>query len=97
MIDVIIPTTNNANQSLNVTLSGLNCVINLYQKDANLYFDLIVEGNILISSRLCQDRTQLIFEQYFVLPGQLFFIDQQGTSNPTYDGLNSRYFLYYRV
>ena len=97
MTDVIIPTTNNANQSLKVTLSGFNCVINLYQKDVNLYFDLIVEGNIFISSRLCLDRTQLIFEQYLSFPGQFFFVDTQGTSNPTYDGLNSRYFLYYRV
>jgi len=30
---------------------------------------------------------------YFGFPGDLAFIDNHGTSDPTYDGLNTRYNL----
>jgi len=97
MTDTVIPLTQNANQSANVILSGTNCVINVYQKGANLFFDLISSGTVLIAGRLCLDRVQLIFEDYLPIQGQLFFADMQGTQNPTYDQLNIRYFLFYRT
>jgi len=97
MTDTVIPITANPAQTMNVILNNQNCVINLYQKNGSLYFDLYSSNNPLIIARLCLDRTQLIFEKYLNFTGQLFFVDMQGTKNPTYDLLGTRYILFYRI
>ena len=97
MTDYVIPITNNAAQTMNIVLGGQNCVINLYQKGVNLFFDLTVSGNSLINSRFCLDRNILVFEDYLPFSGQLFFIDMQGTSDPQYQDLGTRYVLFYRL
>lgn len=96
MTDFVIPITNNPAQSFNVTLSGQSCIINLYQKDIYLYFDMTLNGVSVINSRICLDRTTLVFEKYIGFIGSLFFVDTQGTSDPSYDGLGTRYVLFYR-
>ena len=95
--DTVIPIVSTGAQTFNVSLNNQNCVINLYSLNGNMYFDLTVNNVSLINSRICLDRTPLKFEEYFGFSGQLFFVDQQGTSNPTFDGLGTRYILYYRV
>lgn len=90
-----IPITATAAQSFNVLLGSQNCAISIYQKSTGLFFDMTVNGNACVNTVLCLNLVGLLREAYYGFSGQLAFIDTQGTSDPTYDGLGSRYQLVY--
>lgn len=91
----IIPITADQSQTFGVQLDKQDCNINIYQKSTGLYLDLSVAGTPIINARLCLDRVKLVGLKYLGFSGDLVFIDTQGLSDPTYDGLNSRYLLVY--
>ena len=91
----IIPITPVASQSFSVQLGTQNCKINLYQKNTGLYFDLILEGTEIVSSMICLNEVGLVRETYLGFVGQLLFIDTQGSSDPYYTDLGTRYILTY--
>lgn len=83
-------------QQLSITLDGQNCTISVYQKTTGLYFDMQFNGvpftntvRCLNEARLCEDR------QYLGFAGDFLFYDTQGSSDPDYTGLGSRYLLIY--
>ena len=90
-----IPLQNVAARPYSVVLGGQNCQINLYQKDNGLYFDLNSNGADIVTGVLCHNADLLVCIQYAGFQGNLLFIDTQGTSDPTYDGLGTRYSLVY--
>jgi hypothetical protein len=89
----IIPTPA---QSFTIQLNSQNCEISLYQKNTGLYFDLVIDGNPIVQSMLCLNLVGLVRETYLGFVGQLAFVDTKGNSDPTYDGLGSRYQLVYQ-
>ena len=91
-----IPITPVPAQSFTIQLSGQNCLINLYQKNTGLYFDLSLDSGTIVQSMICLNLVGLVREAYLGFSGQLAFIDTQGISDPTYDGLGSRYQLVYQ-
>ena len=93
----IIPTASVASQNFTVQLNNQNCTINLYQKNTGLYFDLAIDNNFIIQSMLCLNLVGLVREKYLGFVGQLAFVDTQGLSDPTYDGLGTRYQLVYQL
>lgn len=92
----IIPITNVPSQSFSVQLGSQNCSINIYQKSTGLYFDLFVNNTSIVQTMICLNLVGLVREAYQGFTGQLFFFDTKGTSDPTYDGLGSRYLLVYK-
>lgn len=93
----IIPITPVASQQFSVQLSNQNCVINLNQKNTGLFFDMDLNGSRIVTSMICLDRVGLVRESYLGFYGQLVFIDTQGTDDPFYTGLGSRFILAYFV
>lgn len=49
----------------------------------------------MVAGMVCRDRVTLTRNTYGQFIGSLAFIDTQGTSDPTYDGLGDRYQLVY--
>ncbi|GBQ07270.1 hypothetical protein AA15669_1307 [Saccharibacter floricola DSM 15669] len=47
----------------------------------------------MLSGCLCLDRVEMIRNPASPFPGTLMFVDQQGTQDPTFDGLGSRFLL----
>lgn len=92
----IIPLTSAPSQTFTVQLGAQNCSMNIYQKSNGLYFDLTVNGAPCVNTVLCLNLVGLVREAYYGLTGQLAFVDTQGTSDPTYDGLGTRYQLVYQ-
>ncbi len=90
-----IPITNVPSQTLNATLGGQDCTINLRTLTTGLFLDLIVAGVPLVNSVICQDRNLLVREPYIGFVGDLCFIDTQGTEDPQYAGLGERWQLVY--
>ena len=91
----IIPLTPVASQNFTIQLSNQNCEINLNQKSTGLFFDLFIDGNPIVQSMLCLNRVGLVAEAYLGFTGQLVFIDTQGTDDPSYQSLGSRFLLTY--
>lgn len=82
-------------QILSVVLGGQNCQIAIYQKTQGLFVDLNVNGLDISTAVIAHDVVPLVPTDYLGFVGQLIFTDTQGNSDPTYDGLGSRYQLVY--
>lgn len=91
----IIPLQAVPSQTVQVSLAGQSCKINVYQLDSGLYCDLFVNNVMILGGIICQDRNRIVRDAYFGFVGDLGFIDTQGTQDPDYTGLGSRYNLAY--
>lgn len=82
-------------QQLQAILAGQNCQIAIYQKGEHIYADLNSNGSDISIAVLARDAVPLVPTTYLGFQGNLIFTDTQGTNDPTYDGLGSRYQLVY--
>jgi hypothetical protein len=82
-------------QPLSVVLGNQNCQIKVYQKTTGVYFDLYVNNVPVKVGVAARDRTLLVRHTHLGFVGDLSFFDTQGTSDPTYDELGTRYQLVY--
>lgn len=101
---LIIPTTAERAQVLNVSLNGQNCDIWIYQKSTGLYVDLYVDTTLIIGGVLCLDRNKIVRSAYLGFIGDLFFYDTEAFANaagqftasdPVWSGLGTQFLLYY--
>ncbi len=91
----IIPLAATPSQTLNVLLDGQYCKLNVYQKSTGLYLDLSNGGVSILTGVICRDRVTLVSGDHLGFAGNLVFADTQGTSDPEYTGIGSRYILAY--
>ncbi len=83
-------------QMFKITLAAQTLQIALRQRATGLYADIWCVGTRVLSGVLCQDRTWLARNAATGLPGDLAFMDTQGTQNPQSTGLGTRYVLLWR-
>lgn len=91
---LVVPTQPLPNQTLTVNLDGQICQINLYQR-YGLYMDLLVSDLPIVVGVVCENLNRVVRDAYLGFVGDLCFADQQGTTDPVYAGLGSRYLLMY--
>lgn len=91
----IVPLQPVPSQTVAVTLNGQACQINVYQKDAYLYLDLYVGGALIIGGVVCWNANEIVRSGYLGFLGDLAFIDTQGSVDPVYQGVGSRFLLVY--
>jgi hypothetical protein len=82
-------------QRLQIVLAGQQCDIAVYQREQWVFTDLRSNGVDIFIGVLSRDAVPLNPRSYMGFLGNLVFIDTQGSSDPTYDGLGSRYQLQY--
>lgn len=83
-------------QTLAVTLDRQACQIAVRQNGAHIYFDLQLNGEYIVRTRICRDRQRLLLDaQYRGFAGEFAFVDTQGTADPQFSGLGDRYQLAY--
>ncbi|OZI59948.1 phage baseplate plug family protein [Bordetella genomosp. 11] len=92
---MIIPLQAVPSQALSVVLGGQNCQINVYQKSTGLFLDLYVNNAPIITAALCLDRVRLVRTTYQGFIGDLAVADTLSTSDPSYEGLGTRFQLLY--
>lgn len=90
-----IPTQAAPVQVIKTVVAGQNCQIFLRQTEKGMFFDLNVNGTDVVDTVICQNQNPLVCIQYLGFQGNFIFVDTQGADDPTYDGLNSRYYLNY--
>jgi hypothetical protein len=85
-----------ASQKFVVILSGQSTSISIYTlADGNLYIDIKNNAQIVVSGVLCLNLNKIVRDSYLGFIGDFIFNDTQGSSDPTYDGLGTRYELLY--
>jgi hypothetical protein len=82
-------------QQLQVVLGGQNCQIAVYLKGEHLFVDLNSNGVDISTAVIARDVISLVPTAYLGFVGELVFTDTQGSRDPTFDGLGSRYQLVY--
>lgn len=97
MPPVSIPISAVAYQQVNVPLSGNAVTLTIQQRTNGVYMDIALNGAAILAGVLCQDRTWIVRKAYLGMPGDLCFMDMQGTQDPTCDGFGSRYILVYEA
>ena len=92
-----IPIQNVSNQTFNVMLNNQQVQINIYMitEDARLYMDVLLNNSPIVYCVPCQNLNRIIRNLYFGFVGDFIFNDTQGSSDPFYSGLGSRFVLYY--
>lgn len=91
-----IPLSRVPSQTLSITLAGQACQIALRQNDANMYFDLTVNGSPVVTGRIARNKQRLLLDaQYYGFLGDFSFFDLQADTDPQYTGLDTQYVLYY--
>lgn len=91
----IIPVQAVPNQIFSILLGNQSCEIALTTRSTGLYFDLSVNNEPVRNGVICQNVNRLIRYPYLGFLGDFWFIDTQGTDDPVYTGLNSRFLLEY--
>lgn len=90
-----VPLTAVPSQTLNITLASQSCTLNVYQKFYGLFMDVLVNNTPIIQGVLCENLNLIVRSLYLGFTGDFVFFDTQGTSDPYYTGLGSRYALIY--
>ena len=82
-------------QQTQIVLDGQSCSISIYVKNQCMFLDLAVNGAQIAYAVQCSNLVSLVPTAYLGFAGWLVFYDTQGTSNPIYTGLGSRWLLLY--
>jgi len=83
------------NQTLTSLVNNQSLNINVYDKASNLYIDIFLNGDLIVSNVICRDLAPIICREYLGFNGNLMFVDNQGNSDPVYTELGTRYQLVY--
>lgn len=84
-----------AAQSVNVLLDGQACRFQINQKFFGLFIDVYVNDALIIGGVICENLNRIVRSGYLGFLGDLCFLDQEGTSDPVYTGLGTRWILVY--
>lgn len=82
-------------QTVSVTLGGQACQLNIKSKLGVLYMDVYVNNAVVMLGVQCQNGNRILRSIYLGFLGDLIFVDTQGSSDPFYSGLGSRFLLEY--
>ena len=82
-------------QRFDVSLDGQNCSVRLNQRSNGLYIDLTADNKTVMQGVICLNGNKLVRYGYLPFRGELFFVDLEGSNDPFWTGLGTRYRLYY--
>jgi hypothetical protein len=84
-----------ANQQITTLLAAQTCQIAVYQKSQGLFVDLAVNGKNISTGILALNGVSICPFSYADFSGYLFFADLQGSDDPSYEYLGTRFVLIY--
>src|SRR5258708_24770235 len=90
-----IPVQALPNQTFQVSLGNQAAALNIYQTAYGLFVDVLVGNTTIIAGVLAQDRNRIVRSAYLGFVGDLAFFDTQGTDDPLFSGLGTRWRLIY--
>jgi hypothetical protein len=92
---LIVPLQPVPNQAVRVQLAGQDCQINVYTKIGYLFVDVLVSNVVVVAGVVAENLNRIVRSTYLGFTGDLAFIDNEGSADPVYTGLGSRFSLAY--
>lgn len=92
---LVVPLQPLPNLTLQCQLNNQACTINLQQYPTALFLTLYVGGNLVVASVICENLVRIVRDTYLGFSGDLIFLDTQGTDDPVYTGIGTRFQLVY--
>ena len=92
---LVVPIQPVANQTFQAQLGDQPCVMNVYQQAYGLFMDLYVGNTLIVAGVICENLNRIVRSLYLGFVGDFVFFDTQGTDDPIYTGLGSRFLLVY--
>ena len=91
-----LPLKSVPNQNFSSILSGQQTGISLYMlADNNLYIDVSLNNTPVVAGVLVRNNVKIIRNVYFGFQGDFVITDTQGSDDPQYTGLGTRWQLIY--
>lgn len=81
------------NQTLKFSSGNTAIQLRVYQKFYGLFLDLTINNVLVAAACPCRNQNRILHNAYLGFPGDLVFVDRQGTTDPFYTGLGTRYAL----
>lgn len=94
-MNLAIPLTPVAAQTLTVTLANQRVRLVVYEKAFGLFVDVYSNDALVIAGVAARNLTYIVRSAYLGFSGDFFFYDTQGAEDPVYSGLGSRFLLIY--
>lgn len=82
-------------QTLQAVLAGQQCAMSVYVKNQCMFFDLALSGAPVAYAIQAKNLVNLVPTGYLGFVGWLVFLDTQGSDDPEYTGLGTRWVLLY--
>ena len=82
-------------QTVSVSLAGQSVQVSIYQKAQGVFVDVTSDGIVAAIGTIARDAVALVCQDYKGFAGNLMFLDTQGSSDPDYTGVNTRFMLVY--
>lgn len=82
-------------QIVRIVLDNQNVQLKVYDKGGRIYIDVNSDGSDIVTAALVFNGNPVRCCAYIPFRGNFVFIDVQGSENPEYIGLGSRYKLIY--
>jgi hypothetical protein len=89
----IVPLQPLPNQTMQVQLGNQACTIGIFQYAYGLFLSLSIGGQAIVSGQICENLVLMVREKYLGFSGDLTIIDTQGSDDPNYTQLGSRFQL----
>lgn len=93
---LLIPLAAVPSQTLAVALAGQSCRIHVFAKSTGVFLDLYKNDVPVVLGVPVINMVRVVRSGYLGFAGDLYFYDTQGSSDPEYAGLGSRYVLLYQ-
>jgi len=91
----LVPLQDSPSQDVNVNLNGQFVTLNIRTRATGMYIDVYVNSSLIIGGVICQNLNPIIRDTYLGFSGDLLFIDNQGSDDPSSPGLGTRFQLIY--
>jgi hypothetical protein len=93
---LIVPIQPVPNQTFSCLLANQSCQITLSTGACGVLFMTLAVNNVpLVENRVCENLNRIVRYAYLAFTGDFWFSDQQGSDDPIYTGLGSRFLLEY--
>lgn len=83
------------NQTMQAQLGAQAVTLNIYQFAYGLFMDVLLAGNKIATCVPCLNLNLIVRYGYLGFSGDFVWFDTQGTEDPVYTGLGSRWLLLY--
>ena len=92
---LVVPAQPLASQQLQTQLGTQAVTLIIYQNAYGLFMDVYVGATLIIAGVICRNLNRIVRDVYLGFIGDFVWVDTEGSADPVYTGIGSRYQLLY--